>query len=127
MPPSNGGRQLGGGGVKQYRQHFLVLCVLAVVLLSGAHKALQNAIDDVRFEWFPRQASGDIVLVAIDTFSIENIGLWPWPRSLHGELIHQLETAGATDTVFDVDFSSPSNPVADQAFAHALQEAGGSV
>ena len=29
--------------------------------------------------------------------------------------------------VFDVDFSSPSNPAADLAFADALQKAGGSV
>jgi diguanylate cyclase (GGDEF)-like protein/PAS domain S-box-containing protein len=113
--------------VKQYRPHFLVLCVLAVVLLSGAHKALQNAINDMRFEWFPRQASGDIVLVAIDPFSIEKIGVWPWPRSLHAELIGKLESAGASDIVFDVDFSSRSNPVSDQAFVDALQKAGGSV
>ena len=113
--------------MKQYRPHFLVLCVLAVVLLSGAHKALQNSINDMRFAWFPRQASGDIVLVAIDPFSIEKIGVWPWPRSLHAELIGKLESAGASDVVFDVDFSSPSSPVADQAFVDALQKAGGSV
>jgi diguanylate cyclase (GGDEF)-like protein/PAS domain S-box-containing protein len=113
--------------VKQYRPHFLVLCVLAVVLLSGAHKALQYAIDEMRFEWLPRQASGDIVLVAIDPFSIEKIGVWPWPRSLHAELIGKLGSAGASDIAFDVDFSSPSNPISDQAFVDALQKAGGSV
>jgi CHASE2 domain-containing sensor protein len=68
--------------VKQYRSHLLVVCVLALVLLSGAHRALQNAINDLRFGWFPRQASGDIVLVAIDAFSIERIGVWPWPRCM---------------------------------------------
>jgi diguanylate cyclase (GGDEF)-like protein/PAS domain S-box-containing protein len=120
--------ELGGGPrVRQYRPHFLVVCVLAVVLLSGTHKALQNAVSDMRFEWFPRQASGDIVLVAIDPFSIEKIGVWPWPRSLHAKLIDTLEGAGASDIVFDVDFSSPSNPVADHALVDALQRAGGSV
>ena len=81
----------------------------------------------MRFGWFPRQASGDIVLVAIDSPSIEKIGVWPWPRQLHAELIGKLESAGASDIVFDVDFSSPSNPASDQAFADALQKAGGSV
>src|SRR4051794_19967311 len=81
----------------------------------------------MRFGWFPRQASGDIVLVAIDSPSIEAIGVWPWPRQKHAELIGKLERAGASDIVFDVDFSSPSNPAADQAFADALQQAGGSV
>ena len=104
-----------------------VLCVLAVVLLSGAHQALRNTINDTRFGWVPRQASGDIVLVAIDSFSIEKIGVWPWPRSLHAELIDKLESAGASDIVFDVDFGSPSNPVFDQAFVDALRRAGGSV
>ncbi len=34
----------------------------------------------MRFGWFPRQASGDIVLVAIDSPIDRQIGVWPWPR-----------------------------------------------
>src|SRR5579863_2961385 len=113
--------------MRQYRAHFFVACVLAVVLLSGSHETLQNAIADLRFAWFPRQATGDIVLVAIDPFSIEKIGVWPWPRSLHAELIDKLESAGVSDIAFDVDFSSPSSAVDDRAFADALHRAGGSV
>ena len=113
--------------MKQYRAHWLVLCVLAAIVLSGTHQALRNTINDMRFAWFPRQATGDVVLVAIDTFSIEKIGVWPWPRSVHAALIDGLEGAGASDIVFDVDFSSPSNPALDQAFADALRRAGGSV
>ena len=87
----------------------------------------KTPLTDMRFGWFPRQASGNIVLVAIDPHSIEKIGVWPWPRRLHADLIDKLESAGASDIVFDVDFSSPSNPAFDQAFADALQRAGGSV
>jgi diguanylate cyclase (GGDEF)-like protein/PAS domain S-box-containing protein len=123
----SGARRLGGGGVKRYRPHILVSCVLAIVLLTGTHKALQNALTDMRFGWFPRQASGDIVLVAIDSPSIEKVGVWPWPRERHAELIGKLVDAGASDIVFDVDFSSPSNPASDQVFADALRKAGGSV
>ena len=113
--------------MKQYRSHLLVLCVLAVVLLSGLHNALQNALTDFRFGWVPRHASGHIVLVAIDSPSLQKIGVWPWPRKLHADLIDKLESAGATDIVFDVDFSSPSNPASDEAFVEALKKAGGSV
>ncbi len=113
--------------MKQYRSHLLVLCVLAVVLLSGLHNGLQNALTDFRFGWLPRQASGHIVLVAIDSPSLEKVGIWPWPRKLHADLIDKLERAGAADIVFDVDFSSPSNPDSDQAFVDALKKAGGSV
>src|SRR5262249_21670301 len=109
------------------RPHILVACVLATVLLAGTHTALQNALTDMRFGWFPRQASGDVVLIAIDSPSIEKVGVWPWPRQHHADLISRLVTAGAAEIVFDVDFSSPSNPASDQSFADALRAAGGSV
>jgi diguanylate cyclase (GGDEF)-like protein/PAS domain S-box-containing protein len=113
--------------MKRYRPHLLVLCVLAVVLLTGMHSALQNALTDMRFNWYHRQTSGNIVLVAIDSTSIDKIGIWPWPRQLHAELIDRLVSAGASNTVFDVDFSSPSNSASDQSFVDALESAGGSV
>jgi diguanylate cyclase (GGDEF)-like protein/PAS domain S-box-containing protein len=104
-----------------------VLFVLAVVLLSGMHGVMRNILTDMRFRWLPHQASGAVVLVAIDSPSIEKIGVWPWPRQLHAKLIGRLEQAGVADIVFDVDFSSASNDEADKAFELALQKAGGSV
>jgi diguanylate cyclase (GGDEF)-like protein/PAS domain S-box-containing protein len=119
--------QAGGRRVNRYRPHILVACILAAALLTGIANPLQNVLTDMRFRWFPRAASGDIVLVAIDARSIEQIGVWPWPRQLHAELIGRLQGAGASDIVFDVDFSSASNPGADAALADALVRAGGSV
>lgn len=113
--------------MKKYRLHLFVLCVLAVVLLTGAHSALHNALMDARFSGLTREASGEIVLVAIDPPSMEKIGVWPWARQLHAELIGKLENAGVSEIIFDVDFSSTSNPASDQAFIDALQKAGGSV
>ena len=113
--------------VKQFRSHIFVLCILAFVLLTGMHSALQNTLNDMRFSWVPRTASGNVVLVTIDSSSIEKIGVWPWPRRLHAELLDNLVSAEASDIVFDVDFSSPSNPTFDQAFVDALQRAEGSV
>lgn len=104
-----------------------MLCVLAVVQLTGAHNALHNVLADARFGWNSREASGDIVLVAIDPRSIEKVGVWPWPRRLHAELIGKLASSGASDIIFDIDFSSPSIPEFDQTFGEALQKAGGSV
>ncbi|HEY5503594.1 MAG TPA: CHASE2 domain-containing protein, partial [Sedimentisphaerales bacterium] len=72
-------------------------------------------------------ASGNIVVVSIDSPSIEKIGVWPWPRNLHAKLIEKLESAGVEDIAFDVDFSSPSNQSSDDAFSTALQKAGGSI
>jgi diguanylate cyclase (GGDEF)-like protein/PAS domain S-box-containing protein len=113
--------------LKHYRPHIFVVVALAIVLSSGWHGALRNALTDLRFVWEQRQASGDVVVVAIDAPSIEKIGVWPWPRQLHAHLLRQLEIAGVRDVVFDVDFSAPSDEASDKAFAEALERAGGSV
>jgi diguanylate cyclase (GGDEF)-like protein/PAS domain S-box-containing protein len=116
-----------GNMLKHYRPHIFVVVALAIVLSSGLHGALRNALTDLRFAWVKRQASGDIVVVAIDAHSIEQIGVWPWPRRLHADLLRRLDSAGVRDVAFDVDFSSPSDPASDRAFVEALESAGGSV
>jgi diguanylate cyclase (GGDEF)-like protein/PAS domain S-box-containing protein len=115
-----------GSKVKRYRPHILVVIALAVVLSTGWHGALRHAITDLRFNWHSRSATGNVVVVAIDAPSIDQIGVWPWPRSLHAELLHRLEAAGAQDVALDIDFSSPSDPTSDEAFLAALREVGGS-
>jgi diguanylate cyclase (GGDEF)-like protein/PAS domain S-box-containing protein len=112
--------------VKRYRPHILVVIALAVVLSTGWHGALRNALTDLRFAWQSRAASGEIVVVAIDAPSIDQIGVWPWPRRLHADLLHRLEAAGARDIAFDIDFSTPSDAASDEAFLSALREVGGS-
>jgi diguanylate cyclase (GGDEF)-like protein/PAS domain S-box-containing protein len=97
------------------------------VLSSGWHGALRNVLGDVRFAREHREASGQIVVVAIDAPSIEKIGVWPWPRRLHADLLRRLESAGVSDIAFDVDFSAPSDTASDQEFVEALQRAAGSV
>ncbi|HLH89346.1 MAG TPA: EAL domain-containing protein [Xanthobacteraceae bacterium] len=113
--------------MKRYRPHLLVLFVLVLVLITGLGTPLQNALTAMRFGWLSRSASGSVVVVAIDSPSIQRIGVWPWPRTLHAELIDRLTEAGASDIAFDVDFSSASTPAADKALEDALARAGGSV
>lgn len=112
--------------MKRYRPHILVVIALAIVLSTGWHGSLRNALTDLRFAWQSRDASGNVVVVAIDAPSIDQIGVWPWPRRLHAELLRRLDAAGAHDVAFDVDFSTPSDPASDEAFVGALREVGGS-
>ena len=112
--------------MKHTRPHILVAITLAITVLCGLHDSLRNALTDLRFDWTPRQASGDIVVIGIDSTSIDAIGVWPWPRRLHADLLRRLDAAQTADVVFDVDFSSPSDPASDQAFVEALKAAGGS-
>jgi diguanylate cyclase (GGDEF)-like protein/PAS domain S-box-containing protein len=111
--------------VKRYRPHILVVAALAIVLSTGWHGALRSALTDLRFAGQSREASGDIAVVAIDAPSIDQIGVWPWPRGLHAELLRKLESAGVQDVAFDVDFSTPSDAASDQAFVAALKDVGG--
>ncbi|MDI1264838.1 MAG: CHASE2 domain-containing protein, partial [bacterium] len=113
--------------MKQYRPHLFVMIALAVILSGGWHGALRHVLADLRFSWQSRQATGDIVVVAIDAPSIEKIGVWPWPRLLYAELIRQLQKADVQDIALDVDFSTPSDASSDRTFAEALEAAGGSI
>lgn len=103
------------------------MIAVAIVLSCGWHGALRHALADLRFAWQSREASGEIVVIAIDAPSIDKIGVWPWPRLLHAELIRQLQNADVQDIALDVDFSTPSDAASDKNFAEALQNAGGSV
>ena len=116
-----------GNIMKQLRPHVFVMVALVIVLFSGLHGALRDALVDQRFAWDTRKASGEIVIVAIDAPSIDRIGVWPWPRQIHADLLRRLETADVRDVVFDIDFSTPSDAASDRAFADALENVGGSV
>ena len=113
--------------MKHIRPHILVAAILAVVVAAGWHNGLRNALADFRFSWLSQPAGSEVLIVAIDAPSIEQIGVWPWPRRLHAQLLRQLDLAGASDIAFDVDFSTPSDPESDQMFLDALEHAGGSV
>lgn len=113
--------------MKRLRPFILLGCALAVALATGAHGVLRHALTDARFALLTRPATGNVVLVAVDSPSIERIGVWPWPRQVHAVLLDRLREAGAGAIAFDVDFSSPSTPEGDASFAAALQRAGGSV
>jgi len=92
------------------------MVVLSPGLTDPAELSLRNIRDTVRSQ----PASGDVVIVEIDAQSLTEINSWPWPRSVHGQLVDRLNAADASMIAFDVDFSSASSPEEDRAFADAL-------
>ena len=111
----------------RFRPHLFVAGLLAALILTGGHHAFRNLVTDSRFALFPREATAGVVLVAIDPTSLEKIGVWPWSRRLHAEIIEKLHAAKTSEIAFDIDFSSPSADLSDPLFADALRQAGGSV
>ncbi|MBI3326107.1 MAG: adenylate/guanylate cyclase domain-containing protein [Nitrospinae bacterium] len=67
-----------------------------------------------------------IVLVNIDQDSFDELGFpWPWPRTIHAELIRKLAPSQAKLIAFDVLFTEPKpDPAEDQELSEAIREAG---
>ena len=67
--------------------------VLFVVFALVQHAELIPAIDNIIHDNVivtPRPAANNIVIVGIDTRSLDEIGTWPWPRLFMAEAIRQL-------------------------------------
>jgi diguanylate cyclase len=96
--------------------------------LVGWSVPIDNGLEQVRHSLFRKTASGQTVVVAIDSRSLSRVRGWPFPRSVHGDLIDRLREGGANNIVFDVVFPDPaSDPAQDRAFAAAIARAGGRV
>lgn len=112
------------------RRDIASTAILALLLAAQAFSLLgplDRFLADQRYRFSDRPVSGDIVFVAIDKKSLDAVGVWPWPRSIHGEITDRLRALGARDIVFDIDFSTPSTPENDAAFAAAIERAQGTV
>jgi diguanylate cyclase (GGDEF)-like protein/PAS domain S-box-containing protein len=117
-----------------FRRRLIVLIGLGALLFTGLIvnardfiRLLDDRLLEQRMAFAPRGATGNHAFIAIDKASLDRIGVWPWPRSLYGNILKALTDAGVKDIAFDIDFSTPSSPDQDQAFAKALEEAGGGV
>lgn len=109
--------------------------ILAFAALAGLGAAcwqwaapVDDAVESVRHRLFRKAPSGTTVIVEIDSRSLAEVHTWPWPRSIHGQLVDRLREAGARNITFDVVFPNPAaNPAHDRAFAAALARAPGQV
>jgi EAL domain-containing protein (putative c-di-GMP-specific phosphodiesterase class I)/CHASE2 domain-containing sensor protein len=111
------------------------MAVLALALLAGicaslleGTRPIERGLEQVRHSVFRKSASGDTVVIAIDSRSLGRLGSWPFPRSAHGRLIDRLRDGGARSIVFDIVFATPAqNPAEDRALSVAIRRANGSV
>ena len=84
-------------------------------------KTLELKTIDWRFEIRGEIAVKEpIVIIAIDDNSIEELGNWPWPRTLHIKLINKLRKFGAKVIAFDIYFDTVGKKEEDIAFSKVL-------
>jgi adenylate cyclase len=62
----------------------------------------------------------DVVIVGIDSASVQAIGQYPPPRTVYAQALKTLELKGALVVGFDVGFPDPRDPKTDATFADAL-------
>jgi serine/threonine-protein kinase len=69
--------------------------VLAWGFASDAAEGLERYAYDLGVRLNDRAPSERVVVVAIDDKSVRQIGKWPWPRDLQGQIYENLRTGGA--------------------------------
>ncbi|ANM17752.1 adenylate cyclase family 3 protein [Rhizobium sp. N541] len=118
---------LDGGQVVSRRLRLLVLSLAVLIAISLLSRLPAWSLLELRsFDYLstvddPRPPPGGPVIVAIDEPSLADINAqWPWPRSLHAELVSQLRAAGARVIGLDIIMAEPSNPGNDAAIAKAV-------
>jgi EAL domain-containing protein (putative c-di-GMP-specific phosphodiesterase class I)/CHASE2 domain-containing sensor protein len=118
-----------GKGTPSSRLRLLAWSFFAalVVGVTGLGQPIEDLLRTGRSVIRKHPASGDIIVVALDDKSLEALKSWPWPRRHHAELVEELGRLGARRIFFDVDFSSPSNPVDDKVLADAFARHPGTV
>ncbi|MEO0467354.1 MAG: adenylate/guanylate cyclase domain-containing protein [Pseudomonadota bacterium] len=97
---------------------------VAALDLSGRLKQTDLAAGDVIASLFDRPvASGEIIVVAIDTPSFQYFNTpWPWPRRVYADLLRAADEAGARAVIFDIVFDAETTD--DPAFASAISAFG---
>jgi adenylate cyclase len=98
-----------------------LVCGLAmgVFLLAGLFSTTDQRVHDRLY--FGRRPQADIVIVAIDDSSLQNVGRWPWDRATMAKLVANLSAAKIIG--LDVNFPSAADQSADQTLAGAIGNA----
>lgn len=103
---------------------WLVALVSSAVVVGFAYARIGQRFDDLVYDQMlelARHAPDErILLVAIDSRSLQEFGRWPWHRDLHAALIERLAAGRPRALVYDVLFLEPDD--FDPPLAAAMQQ-----
>jgi adenylate cyclase len=107
---------------------YILILLLCMILGFFAYVDIFTTLDSKLQDSFLRRSSPvdtEIVLVAIDDQSLEDLGRFPWPRYVHAELLRILSQAQPAAIGIDLIFSEAADdPEEDLALVEAVREAG---
>jgi adenylate cyclase len=103
----------------------VVLAAYGLDVLDGPELDTIDARFEIRGD---RGSPDDVVVVEIDDVSFNELDqTWPFPRSLHAQLIDRLRRAGARVIAYDIQFTEPTDPREDNALISAVDRSDGVV
>ena len=126
-------------GLQRLRRRMAVrdwLAIVAALILLALALGWQNGLGRLDQTLYDKLLSAsaqphrdDIIIIAIDDFSLQQLGRWPWPRERHAQLIAQLAKAHPRAIGLDVILTEPESRGAaigagDAALQAALQASG---
>ena len=98
----------------------VIIAVFLILHVSGALISADATVSDM----FLRRGgvkSDEIIIIAMDDDSVNEIGDYPWHRSVYTALLDTLSAGGAAVIAFDVMFTEPSSDAdADETFMEAI-------
>jgi len=116
--------------VSRHADAAIAAAAFLLVTVAAAWLPTWNALERRVFDILTvASAKGEltqpIVLVAINEEAFNALKLrWPWPRSLHAELVKRMAEGGAAVIALDMLLAEPSEPAEDAALAEAIRKAG---
>jgi len=112
----------------QHHGFYLTLAFCLAIFAAGINEfgVIQGWQHDLAVGLSARPAASDVVIVAIDERSLEQLGRWPWSRSVHARLLDKLTDAGVKAVAMDIFFieAEQDNPAADAQLANAIRRNG---
>ena len=99
-------------------------CVsICALYLSGSLLFIDRELTSVRFQLVFSDPTDDVVVVAIDARSLQEISVWRWPRGKHASVIEKLREAATPDRS-RYRISATSTPAEDDKLGAAPARAG---
>lgn len=97
-----------------------VILIVFLISLTPFFVQINQQIVDLVHSWSRMPARSEIVIVGIDDKSLQEIGAWPWDRSVFANVINKLNEAKARAIGIDVLFLEKRN--GDDQLAAALSQ-----
>lgn len=94
--------------------------LLATFVFTGATTRLDNAIYDMALKIRHAQPSRDIVIVSVDSASLDEKGEWPWRRRVFADLINDIGRGKPRALGWYFIFAAPTDAADDQAVHDAM-------